>query len=340
MSKLDDLNLWRVFVNLAQTRNFSYTAAELGVDVSTVSRMLTSLEKAVGRSLLIRTTRPLELTELGQKALDLMSEQIRRQAEIIDELQGPNALMQGVFRLGSPYSLEMEFLGEALLRFQKKFPLVEFRVFGGAGMTELMNRRVDIVFVTGEVIDREDELVCLPRSPNFFIPIASPEYLKRHPMPESPASLTEHTVFVFDGATRLPTRSLTKDGRVEQVVFGQRTFVMSNILAIKENVLKGAGICIDMPYFLCTTEIAQGKLVPILNGWHRKPVQTYVVCRKELWNSKSHRVFMQWIQKESRSFFLKKKAEILPYCKQLNLPWMPACTSLPLEQVSSDLSLP
>lgn len=101
MRKLDDLNLWRVFINLAQTRNFSCTAAELGVDVSTVSRMLTTLEKAVGRSLLVRNARPLELTELGQRALDLMSDQIRRQAEIIDELQGPNTTMQGVLRLGA-----------------------------------------------------------------------------------------------------------------------------------------------------------------------------------------------------------------------------------------------
>ena len=320
MRKLDDLNLWRVFINLAQTRNFSYTAAELGVDVSTVSRMLTTLEKAVGRSLLARNTRPLELTELGKRALSLMSDQIRRQAEIIDELQGPNATMQGVLRLGAPYSLEIEFLGEALLRFQKKFPLVEFRVFGGAGMMELMNRRVDIVFVTGEVIEKEDDLICLPRCPNYYVPIASPEYLKKHVMPDNPASLSQHTVYVFDGATRFPTRSLCKDGQTQDVSFGQRTFVMSNILAIKENVLKGAGISIDMPYFLCATEIVQGKLVPILNGWCRKPIQTYVVCRKEMWNSKSHRVFMRWVQKESQRYFLKKKAEILPYWKMPDAP--------------------
>lgn len=320
MRKLDDLNLWRVFINLAQTRNFSYTAAELGVDVSTVSRMLTTLEKAVGRSLLVRNARPIELKELGQRALNLMTDQIRRQAEIIDELQGPNATMQGVLRLGAPYSLEIEFLGEALLRFQKKFPLVEFRVSGGSGMTELMNRRVDIVFVTREVIEKEDDLVCLPRSPNFYVPIASPEYLKNHLMPESPATLFQHTVYVFDGMTRFPTRSLFKDGQAQDVAFGRHTFVMSNILAIKENVLKGSGICIDMPYFLCATEIAQKKLVPILNGWCRKPIQTYVVCRKEMWNSKSHRVFMRWIQKESRRYFFKKKEEILPYWKVPEVP--------------------
>lgn len=88
------------------------------------------------------------------------------------------------------------------------------------------------------------------------MPIASPEYLKNHVMPDNPASLLQHTVYAFDGATRFPTRSLCKDGQTQDVAFGQHTFVMSNILAIKENVLKGSGICIDMPYFLCATEIA------------------------------------------------------------------------------------
>ncbi len=313
MSKLDDLNLWRVFVNLSQTRNFSYTAAELGVDVSTVSRMLTTLEKTIGRSLLVRNTRPLELTELGQRALDLMASQLERQREIIDELQGPNAATQGVIRLASPYSLEMEFLGEALLRFQKKFPDVEFRVIGGGGISDLLNRKVDVIFVTGEVIEKEDSMVCLPRRPNFFIPIASPKYLQTHQKPMCPEEIKEHTVYAFEGTTRNPTRSLCKDGEEKTVQFGPQLFVMSNIIAIKENVIKGAGICIDMPYFLCATEIAEGKLVPILDGWHRPPAQTYVVCRKELWNSKIHRIFMRWVQKELQEFFDAKVKKIQPY---------------------------
>ena len=313
MSKLDDLNLWRVFVNLSQTRNFSYTAAELGVDVSTVSRMLTTLEKAIGRSLLVRNTRPLELTELGERALELMREQLERQGEIIDELQGPNAVTEGMIRLASPYSLEIEFLGETLLKFQKKFPRVEFRVFGGGGIPELLNRRVDVVFVTKEVIGKEDDVVCLPRRPNFFVPVASPKYLESHPVPMAPEEISEHTVFAFEGATRTPTRSLCRGGQTKEVTFGQQLIVMSNILAIKENVMKGAGICIDMPFFLCATEIAQGKLVPILDGWHRQPVQTYVVCRKELWNSKIHRIFILWIQKELQEFFKEKVREIQPY---------------------------
>jgi len=310
MGKLDDLNLWRVFVNLSQTRNFSYTAGELGVDVSTVSRMLTSLEKSLGRSLFVRTTRPLELTELGQRALELMREQLERQGAIVAELQGPNASMEGLIRLSTPYSLEMQFLGDALLRFQRKFPKVKFKVIGGGGMRDIESRRADIVFASNEVM--EGEVVALPRRPNLFVPVASPAYIECHGAPKSPQELSKHTVFYFEGTTRLPTKSLVRGNQTVSLNL-DNAIVMSNILAIKENVLQGAGICIDMPFFLCCEEIAQGRLVPILEGWHRPPVQTYVISSKDIWNSKIHRIFMQWVQKELQEFFDKKLKEIKPF---------------------------
>ena len=43
MSKLDNLSAWRLFCSLCNTRNFSDTAGEFDVEVSTVSRALTNL---------------------------------------------------------------------------------------------------------------------------------------------------------------------------------------------------------------------------------------------------------------------------------------------------------
>lgn len=70
MSKLDDLSAWRLFCSLCNTRNFSDTAGEFDVEVSTVSRALTSLENALGQTLILRVTRPLQLTESGQIAYE------------------------------------------------------------------------------------------------------------------------------------------------------------------------------------------------------------------------------------------------------------------------------
>lgn len=51
MTKLNDLNAWRIFVSLCRTGSFSDTAADFDIDVSTVSRSIGGLEKALGQDL-------------------------------------------------------------------------------------------------------------------------------------------------------------------------------------------------------------------------------------------------------------------------------------------------
>ena len=86
MSKLDDLSAWRLFCSLCNTRNFSDTAGEFDVEVSTVSRALTSLENALGQTLILRVTRPLQLTESGQIAYEHASNILLQHEEMVKEL--------------------------------------------------------------------------------------------------------------------------------------------------------------------------------------------------------------------------------------------------------------
>lgn len=68
MNKLDNLNSWKIFLSLANTRNFQVTADYFESDLSTITRNLDTLEKALGQKLVFRKTRPLELTEFGKKS--------------------------------------------------------------------------------------------------------------------------------------------------------------------------------------------------------------------------------------------------------------------------------
>ena len=91
MSKLDDLSAWRLFCSLCNTRNFSDTAGEFDVEVSTVSRALTSLENALGQTLILRVTRPLQLTESGQIAYEHASNILLQHEEMVKELTQSSA---------------------------------------------------------------------------------------------------------------------------------------------------------------------------------------------------------------------------------------------------------
>ena len=53
---------WRVFLSLLTTGSMSRTAIDLNLDVSQVSRLLTSIETTVGRDLFNRRSRPLQPT--------------------------------------------------------------------------------------------------------------------------------------------------------------------------------------------------------------------------------------------------------------------------------------
>ena len=55
----------------------------------------------------------------------------------------------------------------------------------------------------------------------------------------------------------------------------------SSVEMAKEAVLQGMGIALSLPLFCCIDELEAGRLVPILNGWHRPSQQNYVAVHVE-----------------------------------------------------------
>ncbi len=55
-----------LYVKVVENNSFSRTAEREGIPVSTVSRKISELEKALGVRLLERSTRRLRMTEIGQ----------------------------------------------------------------------------------------------------------------------------------------------------------------------------------------------------------------------------------------------------------------------------------
>lgn len=68
MNKLDNLNSWKIFLSLANTRNFQVTADYFESDLSTITRNLDTLEKALGQKLVFRKTRPLRTYRVWKKS--------------------------------------------------------------------------------------------------------------------------------------------------------------------------------------------------------------------------------------------------------------------------------
>ena len=287
MSKLDDLSAWRLFCSLCNTRNFSDTAGEFDVEVSTVSRALTSLENALGQTLILRVTRPLQLTESGQIAYEHASNILLQHEEMVKELTQSSAGMAGKIRLSlAPGSVAVYI--PMLMEFNSQYPEIVFDIVGGGNVQDISRGR------------------------NVYVPVASRRYIEEHGMPLHPKDLAAHTVLVYDGSVRSATRYLENGDKREEVKWKQ-VLRVSNILAIKKSVIDGLGISVDLPLFHCAQEIASGILVPILPGWVHPPVECFVCTSKTNWRIRRHRVFLQWFQTRLVQFFKSKEDMVAPF---------------------------
>ena len=65
MEKVDNLIPMAIFAQVVECLSFTDAAAALGISKSSVSRAISQLEETVGGRLLKRTTRRIEITELG-----------------------------------------------------------------------------------------------------------------------------------------------------------------------------------------------------------------------------------------------------------------------------------
>jgi len=106
-----ELRELRVFVAVVDRGSFTDAALELRMSQATVSRNLASLERTLGIRLVRRTTRRLELTTAGDRAL----RQARRVLAGVDELEREARSENGLLRIGYAWSA----LGRRTVPFQR-----------------------------------------------------------------------------------------------------------------------------------------------------------------------------------------------------------------------------
>ena len=95
---------------------------------------------------------------------------------------------------------------------------------------------------------------------------------------------------------------LYRGDKVAPVEFG--TAVRStDVLAIREAVLAGMGVAVDMPLVQIHEDLLEGRLVPILPGWTRPPVECYIVTNRDAWHLRRVRVFFEWFATAMRETF-------------------------------------
>jgi DNA-binding transcriptional LysR family regulator len=187
MKHLDDPHF---FVLLVKEKSMAAAARQLGVTPPAVTQRLQQLEARIGVRLLDRTTRRISLTDEGELYFERASQLATDYDEMIETLRSRRSLVRGRLRVHATLGFGRQYIAPALTRFHSLYPELEIALTLSDRRVTLDAEKVDMIIHIGELPDSSH--VAIPLAPNNRILCASPAYVRRRGMPETPESLAEH----------------------------------------------------------------------------------------------------------------------------------------------------
>lgn len=261
---MDQLQAMEIFAEVARLKSFSEAARRLGLTRAMVSKVIGQLEQRLGARLLYRSTREVSLTEAGQAylapceaTLELAREAARAVSPAGEELAGP-------LRIQAPSSFGSEWLADALARFSLRHPRLTPSLFVDDALLDPIRHGFDLTIRVGGIPDTGG-LASRRLAPCRGVLCASPDYLARCGMPDTPDALLAHQCLHFSHLTDGTSWHFSRDGQ-ERTVRVNAGFTSNNGLVLHQAALRGLGIVYSTT-FLAWRDLQAGTLVRVLPGW-------------------------------------------------------------------------
>ncbi|WP_212522787.1 LysR family transcriptional regulator [Actibacterium sp. MT2.3-13A] len=254
---MNKLRAMTAFRRVAELGSFSAAAADLRISNAAVSNYVSQLEAELGATLLVRSTRHLALSEIGQAYLP-------RVQAILDEIDETEAAARGLqstphgrLHVSAPATFGMLHVAPCIPAFAERHPELVLDLSFNDRVVDLVDEQVHVALRIGSGLP-DSSLVARALMPIERVVCAAPAYLERHGAPTTPADLARHNCLTFKHS----------DSRYSWPLGGERQPVSGSItadssIALREAALAGAGILLA-PRFLTAPEIHAGRLVPLL----------------------------------------------------------------------------
>lgn len=185
---LDDL---AAFAAVARARSFTRAAAELRLSTSALSHKIRAMESRLGVPLLHRTSRSVSVTEAGARLLETLDPALIEIDRALDRLGQERDAVSGTLRLTATRHGFGRVIRPVLPAFLAANPRVRLEVRIDYQLRDIVAERLDAGIRIGEKL--EQDMVALRVGPDLCMAVvASPEYLQRHGIPETPQALLHH----------------------------------------------------------------------------------------------------------------------------------------------------
>lgn len=256
-----DLNEILVFTKVVQTGGFTAAARELDMPKSTVSRKVSDLESRLGARLLQRTTRRLSLTDVGRTYFAYCTRIVAEVEEAERAVTRLHETPRGALRITAP--LAFSFLGQVVADYLARFPEVRVEMVCTDRVVDLVEEGFDLAIRAGAL--RDSTLIARRIGSGRRLVVASPHYLARRGVPDSPENLPSHDCMSFGGGQDWRVWRLRREERALEIPIEPHLLV-NDFDILRAAAVAGLGITM-LPAERCDEDLRAGRLEQLLPDW-------------------------------------------------------------------------
>jgi DNA-binding transcriptional LysR family regulator len=255
------LENFKIFVDLVETKSFSKSAKLNGITQAAVSQQTRAMERHFKTQLIDRSQKRFQLTREGMRVYDAAKEVVRQYDKLLSELQEMKNVISGTIRISTIYSIGLYELPPYIKKFKHDFPSVNVQVdYRRSNLVyeDILNNSVDFGLVAFPVKVRQIEII--PFRNDYFVLITHPS----HPMVRGGDVQLKTLVgqkfigFDLDSPTYKAIDQIFRENKIEI----EPVMKFDNVETMKRAVEIDAGVAI-VPQATVLQEVKQGSLVAV-----------------------------------------------------------------------------
>ncbi|MEI7292736.1 LysR family transcriptional regulator [Paraburkholderia tropica] len=286
--QLDDM---RIFVNTVDAGNFTAAGHRLRLSKQFVSRRVAALEADLGARLLVRNTRKLAVTDLGQDFYERAKRILADVNEAEQAMSARRSEPRGLLKVSAPMSFGMAHLSPLVAEFLREHPDVRFDMDLSDRSVDVIGEGFDMALRIGRLAD--STLVAQKLIDVRMIACCSPGYRRRRRAPQTPEDLAQHDCLPYGQQGRAPWEFMVGGVRTPFEVHGPLR--ANNGEVIRDAAIAGLGICY-LPDFIVAGSVDAGVLVEVLADYMPPPNALHALYPQHREASVTIRAFTQYLR--------------------------------------------
>lgn len=168
-----NLNLYRIFCKVAQSKSYSEAAEKLNLSVANISMQITNLENQLSLKLFNRESKGITLTEDGKELYDIVNKSISS-FDFVEKLaKDKNEISSGSIKIACPSHFTSYFLMDKIEQVKKDFPELNITIICEVDINKmielLQNHEVDFAITDANIEKGNIEIEELLAIDNIFV---------------------------------------------------------------------------------------------------------------------------------------------------------------------------